>query len=354
MNPMRILVTVDPNIPVPPRLYGGIERIVDFVIRGLEARGHQIILLANQDSNTAGTLVGYGVPPHFGWRPRITELWQVGSQLLRRHKEIDLVLSWGRLAALVPVLPLRWLPKIQRYCRDGVPWRSVRIAVAMAGDSIRFSSPSNSVYRGRPTAGRYGGRWQTIHDGIELQKYDFVPQVAPDAPLAFLGLLDPGKGAHTAIAIAEAAGRRLIIAGPRLTQGEHASYFEREIAPHLGDQISYVGAVDDAAKNKLLGGAAALLFPTCFQEAFGIVMAEAMACGTPVIGFPNGAVPEVVRDGVTGFVCRDTQACIAAVVRLTEIDRAVVRAECAARFRAEIIVEQYEQMCAEAIAELRR
>src|ERR1700737_1337654 len=130
---MRVAITVDPNFPVPPRLYGGIERVADIVVRGLSERGHEVTLFAHPESRTAGRLNPYGAPPHSGSWPRLTELWQVGSALWSRPRELDVVFSWGRLAALLPILPYRGLPKIQRYCRNLVPWRGGRPAVGIAG-----------------------------------------------------------------------------------------------------------------------------------------------------------------------------------------------------------------------------
>src|SRR6266702_2157431 len=122
MKALRIAVTVDPYIPVPPVLYGGIERVVDFVVRGLVERGHQVTLFAHPHSRTLANLVPYGVPPHFGWHPRLTELRQVGGELWWRRRQLDVILSFGRLAALLPVLPQRRLAKVQCYQRDLVPW----------------------------------------------------------------------------------------------------------------------------------------------------------------------------------------------------------------------------------------
>ena len=304
----RIAVTVDPYIPVPPRLYGGIERVADLAVRGLVARGHHVTLFAHPESGVAVPLVPYGAPPHVGAWNRGKELWQLGSALVRRRREFDVVFSWGRLAALAPILLDRRLPKIQRYCRNVVPWRGVRTAVCLAGDSICFAGASASVYDELGQYGPSGGRWFTLYDAIDVSQYEFVPRVASDAPLVFLGRLERIKGAHTAIAIAKRAGRQLILAGTRASDGPEAIYFQQEIAPALdGQQIRYVGPVDDEAKNRLLGSAAALLFPIEWKEAFGIVMAEAMACGTPVIGFPCGSVPEIITDGLNGFVCRDVE-----------------------------------------------
>ncbi|MSU58682.1 MAG: glycosyltransferase family 4 protein [Pedosphaera sp.] len=352
---MRIAVTVDPYYPVPPLQYGGIERIADFVVRGLQARGHGIFLFAHPESSVTKNLVGYGVPPHQGLRARALELWQVGWGLWRRRREFDVILSWGRLAALLPVLPLRGLPKIQRYCRGSVPWGSVAKAVRLGGDSICFVGSSTSVYSDRPDLGRAGGQWRTIFDGVEMEKYQFVERVAPDAPLVYLGRLEAMKGVHTAIAAAKAAGRKLIIAGNKVTTTADLGYFDQEVAPHLdGRQVEYIGPVNDAQKNELLGRCAALLFPTQYKEGFGIVMAEAMACGTPVLATPCGSVPEVVRDNVNGFVCRRVEDFSLAVQRLSGLDRAAVRADCEQRFNAVAIVAQFEQLCDAMVQSTRR
>jgi glycosyltransferase involved in cell wall biosynthesis len=345
---MRIAVTVDPYIPVPPTLYGGIERVVDMVVRGLVARGHQVILFAHPRSRTAGDLLPYGMPPHVGWWRRIAELEQVGRGLWSRRRTIDVVLSWGRLAALSPILPLRRLPKIQRYCRERVPWRSVEIAVRLAGDSIVFAGASDSVSRHRPRTDRYGGRWRTVYDGVEIARYEFRPFVGDDAPLMFLGRLESIKGVHHAIAIARATSRRLVIAGNRVESPEAGRYFDQQVAPHLdGKEITWVGPVADARKSALLGSAAALLMLVEWEEPFGIVMAEALACGTPVIGLTRGSIPEVVRDGVSGYLCASLEEAVAAVRRLPLIDRAAVRADCEARFSDAVIVEAYERLCRE-------
>jgi glycosyltransferase involved in cell wall biosynthesis len=339
---MRVVVTVDPIIPVPPSGYGGIERIADFLIRGLTERGHEVTLLAHPSSHTPASLVPYGVPPHTGANARLRELWQVGSYLVRHRRRFDIVHSFGRLAALLPVLPMRGLAKIQTYQRP-VPWRSVRIADGIGGESIRFTGCSTSLWQN----GR-GGRWVTVFNGAPMATYTPVAVVPDDAPLVFLGRLDPIKGVHHAIAIAQQAGRRLVIAGTR--ESNDRGYFEREIAPHLSADITYVGEVDDRAKNALLGTGAALLMPIEWDEPFGIVMAEALACGTPVIGFRRGSVPEVVRDGFNGYVCDTVADAVARVACLSTIDRLAVRADFEARFSDRAIVSAYEALYREMLA----
>jgi glycosyltransferase involved in cell wall biosynthesis len=341
---MRILITADPYIAVPPLHYGGIERVIDVLVRELVRRGHDLTLVAHPDSRTAARLIPYGEAPHHGYRIRAKELAQVGSALWSLRGEVDVVHSFGRLAALLPILARRRLPKIQSYQRDGVPWPSVAHAGRLAASSLVFTGCSTSVYRCRPADGA-GGEWRTIFNCVDVGTYSLASAVAADAPLVFLGRLDPIKGAHDAIAIARGAGRRLVIAGNRVTEGPDAGYFDARIAPHLdGDQVRYVGPVDDTQKNQLLGEAAALLMPIGWEEPFGIVMAEACACGTPVIAFARGSVPEVVRDGVNGFTCGTVNEAIAAVGSLDRIDRRAVRADCEARFSGCVIADAYEAL----------
>ncbi len=344
MKSMNIAVTVDPYIPVPPLKYGGIERVVEFVVNGLVERGHSVSLYAHPESDSKAKLVPYGVPPHFSKWARIQELWQVGSKLSAELRHLDAILSWGRMAALLPVLADRRVPKLQCYCRDLVPWRSVRIATALAGPSILFSGCSRSVYRLRPRGDGYG-RWVPVHYGVDVTRYTPVTQVSADAPLAFLGRLERFKGAHSAIEIARRSGRRLIIAGNKVTSGQDGQYFDEVVAPQVdGDQIRYIGPVDDAEKNELLGKCAAFLMPIEWEEPFGIVMAEALACGTPVIAFDRGSVPEVVLDGINGFRCQGVDDAVAAVAKLGQIDRGAVRSDCEKRFSSDFITSEYESL----------
>jgi glycosyltransferase involved in cell wall biosynthesis len=343
MTSMRIALTADPYLPVPPRLYGGIERIVDLLARGLARRRHTVTLFAHPDSHVDGVpVVPYGVPPHTG-ACRLRELWQLGSALLARRRQFDVIHSFGRLAALLPVLLDRSLPKVQSYQRP-VPWTGVRRAVRLGRGSIQFTGCSANMFQHQLTDPSVGA-WHAIFNGVELERYAFSPTVPADAPLVCLGRVEFMKGVHLAIDIARRANRRLVIAGNAQSSPADSKYFDRMIAPALdGAFVSYVGPVDDRQKNALLGTAAALIFPTLYPEAFGIVMAESMACGTPVIGFANGAVPEVVRHGVTGFLCRDAVEGAAAVDRLGTIDRCVVRRDCEQRFSADVIVSQYEAL----------
>lgn len=339
---MRVLLTADPLLPVPPRLYGGIERIVDGLARALRTQGCAVGLLAHPDSECA-------VDARFAWSDTTpTGALAHARNALALDRAVrafrpDVLHSFSRLAYLG-----RWLaaalPKVMSYQREPTP-RSVRAAARIAGDSLCFTGCSRFIAaRGRMAA----GRWRAIPNFVESACWRATPAVPADAPLAFLSRLEPIKGAHLAIEIARRSGRRLLLAGNRVERGAAAGYFAREIEPRLdGERVRWIGEADDAAKQGLLGGAAALLLPLQWDEPFGIVMAEALACGTPVIAFRRGAAPEIVREGVDGFVVDDVDAAVAAVARLPEIDRRQCRARVEACFDLPVVARDYRALYAE-------
>jgi glycosyltransferase involved in cell wall biosynthesis len=341
---LHIAITADPYLPVPPRFYGGIERVIDLLVRGLADRGHHITLFAHPDSRTAGDLRPYGSHPHSGHWRRAQELWAVGAGLWQTRRRVDVVHSFGRLAAMLPILPLRGLPKIQSYQRE-VPWRGVRRATRLAGDTLCFTGCSSRLYADAARQGASAAQWRTIFNGVDLTRYTPVARVPDDAPLMFLGRLERIKGPHHAIAIARAAKRPLVLAGNIPDRAEDAAFYHREVAPHVdGQHVAYIGPVDDAQKNVWLGRAAALLMPIEWDEPFGIVMAEALACGTPVIGFGRGSVPEVVRHGVNGFIGNTVAEAAAFVPQLWTLDRDAIRIDCSDRFGHEATVTAYERL----------
>jgi glycosyltransferase involved in cell wall biosynthesis len=254
--------------------------------------------------------------------------------MLVRKNDFDLIHSFGRLAALLPVLPIRSLPKIQSYQR-AIPWRGVAAARRLGGSSVHFTACSSSMYAGTPRA----SDWTTVFNGVPANLYSPVMSVAADAPLVFLGRIEQIKGTHHAIEIARLAGRRLVIAGN--VEREHQSYFDAFVRPALGERVSYAGPVNDRQKNELLGSSAGLLMPIEWEEPFGIVMVEAMACGTPVIAFRRGSVPEVVDDELTGFIRSDVEGAAAAVAELGALDRQAIRATFERRFSDDAIVRAY-------------
>src|SRR5438477_3273440 len=157
---MRVAITADPYLPVPPRLYGGIERVVAMVVAGLVRRGHEVTLIAHPDSHTPAPLIPYGVPPHRGIYARGRELMQVSGALLRIRERIDVIHSFGRLAALGPLLPMRSVKKVQSYQR-AVPWSGVRRAARVAGGSLSFTGCSTRLYASKDVAAAHT-RWHTV------------------------------------------------------------------------------------------------------------------------------------------------------------------------------------------------
>jgi len=181
---------------------------------------------------------------------------------------------------------------------------------------------------------------ETIHHGIDLSLYRF--QEKKQQYLSFIGRIAPIKGVHIAIAVAKKAGIPLKIAGE--VQPLFRDYFEREVKPHLdGKLIEFIGQADLAAKNELLGNSLAMLFPIQWDEPFGLVMIEAMACGTPVLALPGGSVPEVVKDGVSGYVCKDADDMAARAQQISNIPNHLVRQYVMEFFSLDRMVNHYCQ-----------
>jgi glycosyltransferase involved in cell wall biosynthesis len=329
---LRIALTADPELPVPPRLYGGIERIIDMLARGLAERGHEVVLFAHPDSTCPVERVAWP-----GSRSNSQPDTLRNATALARAVAgggFDLVHSFSRIAYLTPVLPIG-IPKIMSYQRAISP-RTARWGHALSRGTLQFTAISKWMMH----EVREIGRWTMIPNGVPLSIYDFQPTVGSNAPLVFLGRIEEIKGPHLAIQIARRTGRKLVIAG-NVPDGKQ-TWAQDEVLNHVdGTEISYVGPLDDNAKNDLLGSAAALLMPILWDEPFGIVMAEALACGTPVLGLRRGAVPEVVDDGVTGFVRDSLDELVSCVGMLPTIDRSACRAAVEAHYSDAVVIEQY-------------
>lgn len=307
-------------IPVPPVGYGGIERIVDALIRHYAAGGHAAALLAHPDSTApAGKIFAWPDARIAGAMPTLRNALALRRAV--REFRPDVVHSFSRLGYLLPTLATHQ-PVVMSYQRH-TGGRQLALAARLGGRTLRFTGCSDFICRmGRPQ----GGEWAAIPNFVELEKFTFVPRVAEDAPLVFLSRVDDIKGPDLAIAIARRAGRRLLIAGNHAASGPQAEFFRREVEPHLGrDGVEWIGEVDDVRKNDLLGRAAAMIVPIRWNEPFGIVFPEALACGTPVITCARGALPEIIEDGRTGFFITGVDDGVAAVRRLGDIDRAACR-----------------------------
>lgn len=335
---MKILIVMDPGILVPPKGYGGHERLVYMFAKEYARLGHEVHLLVTSGSVVEGCTVHpfgkEGFPPKpWDARKAIPDAWMF---LWKHRNQFDLIHNFGRLAYLLPVLnhPVK---KIMTYGRE-ISSRNINLFNKLPNRNIVYTGCSKNLIS-RVTA---GGKWEAVYNAIEFEKYNLNAVVSPDAPLMFLGRVERIKGAHTAIKVAKQTGHRLIIAGNISPLPEEQQYFETEIKPHIdNNRIQYVGALNDEQKNYYLGQAKALLFPIEWNEPFGMVMTEAMACGTPVIGFKKGSVPEVVKEGVTGFVVNNKDEMIRVVAKVQEINRSNCRAYSQQQFDVSVIASTY-------------
>ncbi len=345
---MRILLSADPEIEVPPKLYGGIERIVDGMAKRYRARGHMVCLVAKPGSECP-------VDAFYGWPgarsqsvpDTLRNMWTLNKAI--RSFRPDIIHSFSRIAYLLPSLRGR-VPLIMSYQRDPT-MRTVGLAVRLSKPGVLTFTGCSEYIAG---LGRQaGGTWFGIPNFAEMDALKFSPTVAADAPLVFLSRVESIKGAHWAIEIARRTGQRLIIAGNHAESGTEGSYWKEQIEPWIGrDGIEYIGPVDDVQKNKLLGQARAMVVPIRWNEPFGIVFAEALACGTPVISCPTGSLPEIVREGVDGFLIRSIEEGCEAVGKLPTIDRAACRRRAEDNYSPDVVVDRYLQLYGRACAGL--
>lgn len=329
---MKVLVTADPELPVPPKYYGGIERIVDSLVKGLQKQRHEVTLCAHPESTVDCELI-----PWNGKKSQdVTDIVKNAILLTKtvRNRKFDIVHSFSRLAYLTAILPTA-IPKIMSYQREPSISQVKKAKFLSYSRSLAFTGCSEYISKQiSPYAEAH-----TIYNCVPLEVFKFVGTVNEDAPLVFLGRIEEIKGTHLAIEVAKRTGKRLLIAG-NIPPGKE-SYFEAMIKPHLNSRIEYIGPVNDYNKNELLGSASAFLMPIQWNEPFGIVMAEAMACGTPVLGLAFGSVPEVVDDGVSGYVCKSVEEMVLRIPACASIDRSQVRAQAEQRFSDHKIVADY-------------
>lgn len=338
---MRVLLVMDAFIRVPPEHYGGIERVVADLADGLVARGHDVTLWAAPGSRIAGRVQPFGREGEWTRWSNVRNTVALGSRFLLQRSRFDVVHNFGRLAYLLPIARAS-IGKVQTYMRRVDP-ANMRRFVGLGARRLIYTAVSDAIRRtGLPG----GGDWRVIYNCAQPGKYRFSDDAdARSAPLLFLARLERCKGAHTAIEVARAANRRLIVAGNVSTLADEREYFERELRPLLDDPlVEYVGPVDDRRKIELLGRSAALLMPIEWEEPFPVTLPESLLCGTPVIACPRGGVPEGISEGRTGFLGRTVDELVAAVSRLPEIDRRVCRAEGERRFADSVITSEYEAL----------
>jgi glycosyltransferase involved in cell wall biosynthesis len=346
---MRIAQVAPPFESVPPTRYGGTERVVSTLTEELVRRGHDVTLFASGDSRTAARLeptvdeaVWHRQPPLSDlnpfWSMTLDAIWAHVNDFDVIHSHLD---YWGfPLAhhAPTPVLTTLHarldLPELQPLYRrfHDVPLVSISDAQRQPVGWANFVA--------------------TVYHGIELDQLTFNP--ASGRYLAFLGRISPEKGLDSAIRVARRAGWPLRIAARKPLRHSREpnvradwEHYQHAIKPLLDDdQARLVGEVDGPTKDQFLGNAAALLFPIRWPEPFGLVMVEALACGTPVIALRNGSVTEVIEHGETGFVCDSEDELVQAIARIGELDRARCRKVAELRFSPGRMADEYEQVYA--------
>jgi glycosyltransferase involved in cell wall biosynthesis len=311
----------------PPRHYGPWELVTGLLADGLVARGVDVTLFATLDSQTAAVLDGVCPRGYAEDESRDGRVWEAMhvSHAYRRSSDFDLVHNH-----------LDWLPlAFSAHCR-------ARLLTTIHGFSDRRILPAYAAARSSFVSISNADRvpeldyCATVYHGINLDVLPFSAAGGDD--LVILGRIHPDKGTAEAIHIARRAGRRLIIAGIVQDHG----YFTEQVEPQIDDdQVRYVGSIGPGQRADVLGSAAALLHPIAFAEPFGLSVVEAMATGTPVIAYPRGSMPEVIDEGVTGFLVADTAQAAAAVEAASRLDRTGVRRVAERRFSAARMVADY-------------
>ncbi|MDA8437213.1 MAG: glycosyltransferase family 4 protein [Actinomycetales bacterium] len=320
---------------VPPRSYGPWEQVASTLAEGLVARGHDVTLFATADSTTSARLhaeAPAGYEEESDVDAKVYEALHIAAAF-ERADEFDVISNQFDFLPLVFSRLVRTpvVTTIHGFSSERI------VPVYRAYDDVaHYVSISDSD---RHPSLSYAA---TIHHGIELDRFTVGP--GDGGYLLFLGRIHPDKGTATAIDVARRAGRPLVIAG--VVHDE--DYFRREVQPHVdGSAVSYVGPVGPAERDRLLGGAAALLHLIDFDEPFGLSVVESLATGTPVVATPRGSMPELLSDGVTGFLVHGVAEAVRAVERVGELDRATCRREAETRFSAERMVVDYERLFAE-------
>lgn len=320
--------------PVPPERYGGIENVVSLLTEGLVRRGVDVTLFASGDSVTSAPLVSaFDIAPS----ERIGEtFWELRHALscLTQLDEFDLVHDHTGLLglALFGLARTPLLHTVHGPLTD-VPGEMYRSTMTVV-DDVGLVSLSLAQRRPLPSL-----PWiANIENAIDVERYPFDPR--PGEALIFLGRMSPEKGAHRAIEVAQRTGLPLRLAAKCREPAERA-YFDEFVRPHLDSRIEYVGEVNHEEKCLLLSEAHALLVPIDWEEPFGLVMAEAMACGTPVIAFRRGSVPEILDDRRTGLIVDDLDGMVAAVGEVGGLDPLELRDEATARFSIDRYVDDH-------------
>ncbi len=343
---MRIAQVAPMFEAVPPKLYGGTERVVSFLTEELVAMGHDVTLFATGDSVTAARLAATRSealrldPTVRDW---VALYYKMVETIFRRAHEFDVV-----------HFHIDYFP-LSLFARQGTPYLTTlhgRLDLAEFGEVYRTfpDAPMVSISDSQRLPIPDLNWARTVKHGLPANL--LTPQPGGQDYFAFLGRISPEKRLDRAIQIAAAAGVKLKVAAK--VDVADKVYFENVIRPLLGSpDIEFIGEIDDSQKPAFLSGARALLFPIDWPEPFGLVMVEAMACGTPVIAFRHGSVPEVIDEGVTGFIVDNVEQAVAAAGRIGELDRRRIRGVFEKRWTARRMATDYVELYQELMAKTR-
>jgi glycosyltransferase involved in cell wall biosynthesis len=340
---MRIAIVAPPWFEVPPRAYGGIEAVCHELAQGLLARGHDVTLIgAGRSHPSGGFAATYRVPPQGLGTSEATIHELVHSARAGRAIrgiEPDLVHDHSLAGPLValghrhPTLVTVHGPVGEN---EAELYRSLAPEVSLV-------ALSRAQRRQAPDL-RWAG---VVHNGVRVSEYPFRSR--KDAYLLFLGRMSPDKGPDLAIDVARAGELPLIIAA-KCSEPKERAFFEARIRPRLGAGVEWFGEADEREKKELLAGARCLLSPLRWEEPFGLVLIEALACGTPVVALRRGSVPEILVDGVTGFVRDEPHELLEAIQRVETIDPLACRRHVERHFTVEHMVSGYEEVYARVLA----
>ncbi|WP_182885953.1 glycosyltransferase family 4 protein [Microbispora sp. H10885] len=335
---LHIGMVAPPWYDVPPRAYGGIETVVHGLVQGLRRQGHRVTVIG---AGRTVDLRTYDEPPSARIGDPFPEVVHAaGAARLLRSLDVDVVHDHSLAGPLTAAA--RLVPTIVTCHNDvggelGDYYRGLGPDVAL----VAISAAQRACAPDLNWVGR-------VHNAVDAAAWPFRER--KDDWVLWLGRMSPDKGAHLAVEAARAVGRRILLVGRQAEPGE-LSYFRRRVSPLLGPDAEYLGEADCALKSELFSRARCLVLPLLWDEPFGMVMIEAMACGTPVVALRRGAVPEIVVDGVTGFV-RDTPAELpAAIEAVSALDPHAVRARVDRHFDLRVMVQGYEQVYRKVLAQ---
>jgi len=332
---MKILQLAPLWIPVPPYTYGGTELVISWLSDELIKRGHEVTLLASGDSETSAKLIpiwqkslwrAHLSAPHAVLSLMYEKLFEIQEEFDIIHDHCEWYTSPYSKFLKPPIVTTLHHPLTEEATILYKKFPNVNF-IAISKNQRKQGPGINIV--------------KTIYHGLPIERYPFNPK--PEDYLLWLSKITPQKGLAEAIEVAKIAGERLIISG--IIPEEYQDYFEYRLKPLIdGEQIQFVGASDFEKKVSLFQGAKALLYPIRRPEPFGLVVIEAMACGTPVIAYKEGSMPELIKDGKTGFLVNNKEEMANALKRISQINRLTCHRHVVKKFTVEKMVNKYEAL----------